>query len=411
MITLRILIVLILFSHDNLAQLPTIKGKIIAANDLKTLAAMIYSIKGNAKKKLAVANDEGQFVIKLDKDITMLSIEMIGYRSLKLPIYFEQDKQYTDYFIELKMLKKETQEIDKPYDQTLQNDFVLTEKKSNNTKNSYKVFTVVDAQTLNELDAKILFFFTQKSTSDSIIITKNSKKNRYTFRQNDIVAFEVMSAGYETYAGNMIISSLDNITTSFSIFLSKIPTLLVLPHSDDLNLKIETSDGKYIEVKPNVAQIEMVAGTRVKIHIMGKENNIIATHNMNIKEGLNFCESLSINAQVSNEQIPHTIHFSQSSFLLSDEARKELWVLAQHLKVYPSNKVLLVGYTEKIGNEKLNRYLSEFRAKTTADFLISNGIDSSRIITKGLGSILTLSNSNSEEERQKDRRVEILILQ
>lgn len=55
-------------------------------------------------------------------------------------------------------------------------------------------------------------------------------------------------------------------------------------------------------------------------------------------------------------------------------------------------------------------YFSEERAKSVAQYLISKGIETKRIITRGYGSQRPIADNTTEEGRYKNRRVEFEII-
>ncbi len=87
----------------------------------------------------------------------------------------------------------------------------------------------------------------------------------------------------------------------------------------------------------------------------------------------------------------------------------ELNKLANYLNNNAGTSITINGYTDNTGNEIQNRTLSEARAKAVADYLTATGVDPSRIIYRGYGSINPVSTNNSGEGKQQNRRVEFII--
>ncbi|WP_366921366.1 MULTISPECIES: OmpA family protein, partial [unclassified Sulfuricurvum] len=53
--------------------------------------------------------------------------------------------------------------------------------------------------------------------------------------------------------------------------------------------------------------------------------------------------------------------------------------------------------------------LSEARGKIVAEYLVSQGIDASRITVKGLGALNPVAPNDTEEGRSKNRRIEFVL--
>ena len=84
-------------------------------------------------------------------------------------------------------------------------------------------------------------------------------------------------------------------------------------------------------------------------------------------------------------------------------------VLAQTLKEAPNWKLKITGHTDNTGTEPFNRKLSKARAEAVKSYLVSKGIDATRITTDGLGSSKPIASNSTAEGRNANRRVEFLI--
>jgi outer membrane protein OmpA-like peptidoglycan-associated protein len=104
------------------------------------------------------------------------------------------------------------------------------------------------------------------------------------------------------------------------------------------------------------------------------------------------------------------IFFETNESKLLQLSFTELDLIVNQLKQFYQTTIAIGGHTDDTGDEIQNRDLSAARAKAVADYLISNGIDSKRIIYKGFGSSKPIANNNTIEGQQKNRRVEIMIM-
>lgn len=84
---------------------------------------------------------------------------------------------------------------------------------------------------------------------------------------------------------------------------------------------------------------------------------------------------------------------------LSDETKAVLDELAEVLKQNPNAKMKVVGYASPEGDEKYNQYLSEKRAKTVVNYLVSKGVPSKQLRSEGKGSSDQVSNNPDENRR------------
>ncbi|MND75768.1 putative lipoprotein YiaD precursor [compost metagenome] len=74
---------------------------------------------------------------------------------------------------------------------------------------------------------------------------------------------------------------------------------------------------------------------------------------------------------------------------------------------YPQYKFYVDGYTDNVGNAKTNKTLSQKRAAAVAQALKNNGVEASRIKSRGFGSEKPKCSNKTTEGKQCNRRVEI----
>ncbi len=94
---------------------------------------------------------------------------------------------------------------------------------------------------------------------------------------------------------------------------------------------------------------------------------------------------------------------------LSNPAKNNLDKLTKVLETYPDTNIEAQGHTDSVGSEAFNQNLSEERANSVANYLVSQGVDSKRLSIRGFGQMLPKYLNNTEAGRDKNRRVEFLI--
>jgi len=73
--------------------------------------------------------------------------------------------------------------------------------------------------------------------------------------------------------------------------------------------------------------------------------------------------------------------------------------------------VRIAGHTDSRGSDEYNQRLSEARAKSVYEYLISQGISADRLSYIGYGESRPIDTNDTEEGRQNNRRVELEILE
>jgi OmpA-OmpF porin, OOP family len=105
------------------------------------------------------------------------------------------------------------------------------------------------------------------------------------------------------------------------------------------------------------------------------------------------------------------IKFDTAKVALRPESLVQLDVVADFMKHRKSAHIEISGHTDTVGKAKANQVLSAKRAQACRGYLISKGIDSSRITAVGFGGTRPVAPNDTEENRQKNRRIEVVEVQ
>ncbi|MCK4837199.1 MAG: OmpA family protein [Desulfobulbaceae bacterium] len=103
----------------------------------------------------------------------------------------------------------------------------------------------------------------------------------------------------------------------------------------------------------------------------------------------------------------NNISFAYNSHSLRQKSFAELDLWVSFLKGQQEMKVVLRGYTDSAGDHEYNIKLSKNRAQAVADYLVGKGVNSNRLIVKGVGSAQPVATNDTPEGRSLNRRVEI----
>lgn len=103
--------------------------------------------------------------------------------------------------------------------------------------------------------------------------------------------------------------------------------------------------------------------------------------------------------------------FDTGKSTLQPSSEEQLNNIAEILRAYPNVHVKIGGYTDNTGDPAANKTLSEARAKTVMDSLVSKGIDPSRLASEGYGDQYPVGDNATEEGRAKNRRIAMRVTQ
>lgn len=108
--------------------------------------------------------------------------------------------------------------------------------------------------------------------------------------------------------------------------------------------------------------------------------------------------------------IAGNVLFASAKWELLPAAQARLAQVATALiEVDPVSSMVVEGHTDSQGGVAYNQDLSQRRAQTVRDYLVSRGIASDRISAQGFGASRSIADNNSPEGRANNRRVEIVI--
>ncbi|MEO7523871.1 MAG: OmpA family protein [Ferruginibacter sp.] len=104
------------------------------------------------------------------------------------------------------------------------------------------------------------------------------------------------------------------------------------------------------------------------------------------------------------------ILFDFGKTIIRSESYLELNKVVQVLKANPSMEIELSAHTDKIGGYSKNLELSNDRAKSVKEYMLSKGIAGNRLVAKGYGETKPIASNNTDAGRQENRRAEFKIL-
>lgn len=114
--------------------------------------------------------------------------------------------------------------------------------------------------------------------------------------------------------------------------------------------------------------------------------------------------------KVGETVVLKNIFFETDKFELKNESKVELNKLINLLKQNPILKIEISGHTDNVGNDKYNFNLSENRAKTVYEYLITNGIAKTRLSYKGYGLNKPIDTNDTETGKANNRRTEFKVI-
>jgi outer membrane protein OmpA-like peptidoglycan-associated protein len=101
--------------------------------------------------------------------------------------------------------------------------------------------------------------------------------------------------------------------------------------------------------------------------------------------------------------------FDFNKYSLKSEAREKLAKVSGILLSYPGLKLQVEGYTDNIGSDEYNQKLSEQRAGSVRDYLVSQEVANANVSASGYGKSDPVADNSTNEGRAQNRRVELVV--
>lgn len=105
-----------------------------------------------------------------------------------------------------------------------------------------------------------------------------------------------------------------------------------------------------------------------------------------------------------------SVYFDFDSFALTSASRSSLQQIADTLKSSAGARVQIEGHCDERGSNEYNLALGEKRARAVEEYLISQGVDASRLSTISYGEERPAAPGSDEESWSKNRRAEFVEL-
>jgi outer membrane protein OmpA-like peptidoglycan-associated protein len=101
--------------------------------------------------------------------------------------------------------------------------------------------------------------------------------------------------------------------------------------------------------------------------------------------------------------------FDFGKYNLKPDTKITLAKLAGIIQSHPGLHLAIEGHTDNIGSDEANMKLSQQRGDTVRDFLVQQGLAADTVTAVGLGKAEPVADNSTNEGRQKNRRVEIIV--
>lgn len=244
----------------------------------------------------------------------------------------------------------------------------------------------------------------------SLFITADGRKGYYSHEENDrystskIFEFNVPDEFGLKYRSNAV----------KGLVRDKVTKQPVKAHLELYNLETNTI--------VSLVDSDSISGNYLMVLTQGADYALYASATGYLFQNLHFNYEAEYNpdpvvinidldpAKAGAAIVLNNIFFDVDKYDLKPKSVTELDKLAKFLSDNPQHRVEISGHTDNTGTEAHNLQLSQQRAQAVSDYLIRKGLDSGRFTRNGYGSKRPLVANDTDENRQKNRRIEFKLL-
>jgi peptidoglycan-associated lipoprotein len=148
--------------------------------------------------------------------------------------------------------------------------------------------------------------------------------------------------------------------------------------TDGTNLKMRADGGRFqLKLKPQTDYVFAAFKD-------GYLNDKVRTSTMGLEDSKDFRFTFKL-APTTDPIKVDNINYAFGSYEITEESKLSLDSVVQLLVLNPTIKIELMAHTDHIGSDQFNSDLSQKRAQSVVDYLISKGITPARLVAKGYG--------------------------
>jgi outer membrane protein OmpA-like peptidoglycan-associated protein len=186
---------------------------------------------------------------------------------------------------------------------------------------------------------------------------------------------------------------------------------------DGVIVSLTGADGKKYHTQATdavgFAEVLVPKGQKYEVMYLSLRGKDIAA-DLNVEDKERFTLKLTlrykgwepIGGQAQKRLVLEGVQFDTGKATIRPGSFERLDSVVEYMTYNKSARVEISGHTDNVGKQSDNKALSQKRAEACREYVISKGIDASRVTAVGYGDERPIASNNTAEGRQQNRRIE-----
>lgn len=248
---------------------------------------------------------------------------------------------------------------------------------------------------INSTENELFYFVSGDGSASYFSSDKKGGKGEHDIYKADVFD-DIFALNF--FTGKILdADTKENLTAEFELYNTDNEKVMTISTASD--------SGSYFEkIKPGIYTIRLTTPNYIfynsQIEIPETNRYDTVFHNIELKKLIE-----------GNAIVVSQIEFDYNEATLRESSFSALDQMALYLEKNPTLKVEISGHTDNVGSRKVNIELSQERAESVVNYLVSKGIKQERLIAKGYAFDKPIDTNETSAGRQNNRRVEFKILQ
>ena len=414
-----------LYYAQFLEKRKSIEGNIFTAKLAKSLLPhKVFEFEGTVVDDKTDAPLEATITVRYSDNM-----EKIGEQQTKMPnghyqFYFTQGRAI-EFKVSAKNYSYKFYEFDAGYNTQIPDTPIV--KKVQLFNESILLLTVFDEEIFEPLEGKVeLFNMNEENISSDKIAYKGKGRYEIKLEIGEKYKIKVFVKNYEEYSFEFDLTGVIQYSeftkdveltpskTPFEISIADMETDEAIDEVEIIITNLEKNETIIKKVRKDANGkfiVDLRDGDKYEINVNGPKG--YAFYNTKVDMASPESKKLEVKLKplkAKTKLVLNDITFESNSAELNVSSFEELNRVVKLLIDNPDINIEIAAHTDDVGSNAYNEKLSGKRAQSVVDYLVNNKLPVERLIAKGYGETVPLVENSSDENRAKNRRVELKIV-